>query len=823
MNIKLNVLSISCGTILFSSLSYAELIYNNTVDRQREEVVPLIKQGQVDAGLKKLRQFLILQPNNQKLIADYVVMAYENNKFVESDVKYLKGIKPTEFPDYGKVNVLKALRDLKKFDLAEYWAKKFAETDQNQMWTVWIGVLQAEGGKADQARKTLAPIDINYVDADYLAQLAYTYRLLNMPIEAMNAANLAIEKNKNLSTEEQYVLALMVNADYAKAEQYLKKNNSFAKQPQLSTTVKISEFTQRIQNAVQYYKLTVYRGGTQPYQQLDQVIADMDRYEAQLPNDPKLKQQFYYEYIYVLNERNLSKKVLDQIPKTGLSIEQMPPYVRQAIADAYLKAQQPKVAEKIYKDLLKIPNYANFKLYEGLYYAFIEQEKFQSANQLLQEMDKALPTFQYSNAKGVDKVTHDDRIEYLTLVGLNYVYRQEYAKAEQYFEDLVAKAPNNVVYQSNRALVQRWRENPQRSEWILSQWDGIEPVDQGVQIEHLQNIQALGDIQLWRSQLAYLMQTMPDDTAVIKSKKELEDRNHASIQHLSTLSESDSNNSALLNRLKGSREQDHLTRLNSPWFFDNYRTYVDHSIRSAKYDQGKIDDQRVGLGLEWASRRKTANIMLSQSIDNERNQDRFGVLVNWSQWLNDHWQYALGFNSQADIPLQALKKGNEGKAYTFGLNWQQNESREAGLAYQFTDIDDGNARHEASVYVKQQILQGPHHLTSLILGGFYSQNHDVVVDYFNPEESYSGELTLQHDWITWRKYNKNFTQHFEATVGAFGQKGFSTEPIYNVLYQHNWQLSRTWSLNYGIGWGRHPYDGDDEDRTYGTVGFKGNF
>src|SRR5699024_11204871 len=111
--------------------------------------------------------------------------------------------------------------------------------------------------------------------------------------------------------------------------------------------------------------------------------------------------------------------------------------------------------------------------------------------------------------------------------------------------------------------------------------------------------------------------------------------------------------------LKGNREQDHLTRINSPWFFDNFRSYVDHSIRSAEYDTGKIDDQRIGLGLEWESRRKNANIMLSQSINNEQDQDRFGVQVSWSQWLNDHWQYGLGFNSQADIPLQAIKNGNE--------------------------------------------------------------------------------------------------------------------------------------------------------------------
>ncbi|WP_407308366.1 poly-beta-1,6 N-acetyl-D-glucosamine export porin PgaA [Acinetobacter sp.] len=822
INSKLNILTLSCCTLLFSSCLHAELLYRDSVDPQREEIVALIKQGQVEVGLQKLRQLLVLQPNNQKLIADFVVTSYEHQKFAEQDIKYLSGIKTAQFPQYAKVSVIKALRDLKEFELAEQWAKKFAQNDPDQKWWVLIGVLQAEAGKTVEAKNTLSRVDINYMEADYLAQLAYAYKLLGMPIEQLNAASLAVKKNQNISTQEQYVLALMSNADYAQAEKYIEGNESLRKNSQLGANVKISEFTQRILNAVEYYRLSTYRDrGNVAYQQLDQVIADMDKFEAQLPNDENIKRKFYYEYIYALNQRNLSKKVLEQIPKVGLPIDQMPAYVRHSIADTYLKMRQPKLAETQYKSLLKEKNYPNFNVYSGIYYALIEQEKFEEANQLLLDMDKLLPTFKYSNAKGVDKVTHNDRSEYLGLVGLNYAYRNQDAKAEQHFEELVAKAPNNVVYQNHLALIQRWREKPQRSEWTLAQWDGVEPVDQGVRINHLQNMQALGDIQQWRKQNAYLIQNIPGDTAVIKSKKELDDRNHASIQHQSIFSESESDNSALLNRLKGSQEQENWTRINSPWFYDNYRAFADHHIRSADYTEGRIDDQRLGLGLEWASRRKVANIMLSQSIDDQ--DDRFGVQLNWSQWLNDHWQYILGFNSQADIPLQAIRNGDEGHSYTIGMNWKQNESREAGAIYQLMDINDGNTRQEFSTYFKQQVFQSPHHITNVTLGGYYGQNDKIQVDYFNPEESYSVEMTLKHEWMTWRRYDQYFKQHFEAAIGTFDQHGFSSKPIFNVFYQHDWKLNRTWNLNYGIGWGTHPYDGEDEKRTYGRIGFEGRF
>ena len=85
---------------------------------------------------------------------------------------------------------------------------------------------------------------------------------------------------------------------------------------------------------------------------------------------------------------------------------------------------------------------------------------------------------------------------------------------------------------------------------------------------------------------------------------------------------------------------------------------------------------------------------MSESV----NDSRFGVELDWTHALNDHWQYRLNFNTQADIPLQAIRDGYEGESYLVGLNWQQNESRKAGWQYQLTDIDDGNTRHETSAF-----------------------------------------------------------------------------------------------------------------------------
>ncbi|TQR73087.1 poly-beta-1,6 N-acetyl-D-glucosamine export porin PgaA [Acinetobacter sp. RF14B] len=812
--------SIWVTCIIASTSSITCVKAADSIDQLREASVILIRGGQVEEGLSQLSALLVEQPKNQNLLADYIVSAHAHQKLTLADLHHLSNIHVQSFPEYAWLSVIKGQRDLKQFQSAEKWADTFYQRSQQQQWLVWQGVLNAESGQTVQAKQLLAQVKQDQLSPDYLAQMSYAYRLLDMPIEALATAKAALNKQVDGDIQEQYILALMANSDYAEAEQYIQNHHLSALRPNLQHSLKLHEFSQRIQNAIQSQRMLTYRDqGMLAYSKLDHVIADMQHYEAALPEDQAIRRKFYYDYSYALNARQASKQVLAELQKVNLPILDMPAYVRHAAADSYLKLRQPKQAEVYYRSLLSEKNYPDYDVYAGLYYSLIEQEKFKQADQLIVQMDHLLPTFNYSAAKGVNRTTHDDRLEYLGLKGLNYAYRNEHAMAERYFEQLVAQAPNNVSYRNNLALIQRWREKPELSESNLAQLRGVEPVDQATRINHMQNSQALGNIQWWRAQNADLMQRSPLDTGVQLSQKELNDRNRPTIQHQSTLSKSKSDSRDLLVQLKGARERDHQTRLNSPWLYDNYRAYATHDYRWSDFDDGEVDDSRIGLGVEWASNRKHASIALSQTTDG----DRFGAELEWSQWLNDHWNYHMAYNSQADIPLQAVRRGFDGQSYNVGFNWQQNESRKAGATYQLTDIDDGNTRQEAAAYFMQQVYQAPHHITQASLRGYYGKNDDIAADYFNPESNYSLELGLAHDWMTWRNYDRHFSQHFEASAGTYKQKDYSADAIYNVYYQHEWQLSRTWKLHYGIGWGVHPYDGDSEERTYGVIGFEGRF
>ncbi|WP_228258818.1 poly-beta-1,6 N-acetyl-D-glucosamine export porin PgaA [Acinetobacter ihumii] len=817
---RMNICSISMmGLCSVSLVTHAV----SPKDQQREAVIAEIKQGKVETGIAKLDELRKHNPADQKLLADEIIVLYQNRRFGLEQLSLLKNLNQQSYPQYGQLVLVKALRDLKQLALAEQYANQFQKLNPSTDMQLLLGVIQAESKKRVQAVNTLKVIDINALSLEQLAQLSYAYRLLDMPVEALNAANLSIHSSAikpSSNVQEQYIYALMMNSDFRTAEKYIQQQGLEQTIPDIRYIVKTREFSQKIKNAIQYYKVKNYQGEvTESYQILDQVLAQMQEFETDLPQEPTLRRLFYYDYIYALNFRDRHKDAIQTLNKLDQSFEQMPPYVRQAAADSFLKIRQPAQAEYLYKSLLKEKNYPDYSVYAGLYYALIEQEKFDEANKLIQDMDHLLPTFRYSAAKGVDKTTHEDRAEYLALVGLNYAYRNEHAKAEQYFENLIAKAPNNIGYQNNLATIQRWREKPLTSASNLSQLNGLEPVSTSTLINQMQNNQVLNRTQVWREQNKFLQSILTEDTGVRLSKKELEDRNHASIQHQTMFSKSRADQPEVLQSLSGSSEREHYTRLNTPWFADDYRAYIDLIQRKAEFKGEDLTDERYEVGLEWANNRRWASLQLSQ----RSHSNALGIQLNWSQWLNDHWQYALGFDSQANIPLQALKQGDDGKAYKLQLLWQANESRKAGMAYQLTDIDDGNSRHEIVGYFTQQIYQAPHHITRITLRNEYDKNSNIQTNYFNPRYSNSAEVILSHDWMTWRNYERHFSQHFEVGTGAFSQADYTTKSLFNVLYRHDWQLSRTWSMNYGIGWSNHPYDEKDEHRTYAQFGFEGRF
>jgi aromatic ring-opening dioxygenase catalytic subunit (LigB family) len=89
MNYKKSIWAIC---ILASTSPMTHLQAADNIDQLREQGVVLIRSGQVEQGLEQLRTLLNQQPQNQKLIADYIVSAQAHQKLTLADLAYLNNI-----------------------------------------------------------------------------------------------------------------------------------------------------------------------------------------------------------------------------------------------------------------------------------------------------------------------------------------------------------------------------------------------------------------------------------------------------------------------------------------------------------------------------------------------------------------------------------------------------------------------------------------------------------------------------------------------------------------------------------------------------------
>ena len=791
------------------------------IDGLREQAIQTYKAGQIQQGVSQLEQLLKSQPHDQKLLADYLIVMSNQQRDLLALPRVLANIEPSKFPDYGKLPLVRNLRDHKHFSDAILWGQRLnlQNTSDGQL---LLAVLYAEAKDLGNAQKSLGNISKTSLKADQWIQVAYAYRILNRPVEALSAIEKAYKQQpKSPAVIQEYVYDLAAIGSYQKAEQLLKNAGPNEQTQKLQHWIDVSAFSQQVNNAISRYKYLNRQGMTdaESFVELDRVLAQGRVLQGQIHADDPHYLRFCYDYMYALDFRGQAQAVLDVFHKLNKSLVQLPAYIRHAIADSYLSVHQPKKAELAYKTVLTEKNYADMTLYTGLYYAYIEQGKYAQAEKLLKDIDRLIPTFKYSQAKGVDKTAHPDREDYIALKGMNLAYGNHLDKAEQYFQAQLDKAPSNEGLVNNLARIERWRDKPLQAKQTLDRLTGVLPVAKDTHINEMQNAQALGDIPTWRKTTETLSHFYPEDSGVIKSRKELEDRNKFSISHSMTWGQSKAEKTDAVRGQNGLKDRNTETRVNSPWLYDNYRLFAWHQDRYGEYRFGDVHDQRYGLGAEWQANRKSLSAILSQNTKGEK----AGIQLDWSHWLDDHWQYQLGYNSQADIALQAVDAKDDGQSYRAGLMWQKDESRQIGASYELTDISDGNTQQAFSGYWRERLFEAPHHITYGTVRGFYGTNSQDQTAYFSPSHHYSAELNLNHDWLTWQAYERSLKQRFELGVGLYKQADFASKPTYSLQYQHQWQLSRTWQLNYGIGWQYHPYDGHDEQHTYGILGFEGRF
>jgi biofilm PGA synthesis protein PgaA len=486
----------------------------------------------------------------------------------------------------------------------------------------------------------------------------------------------------------------------------------------------------------------------------------------------------------------------DTVRATGT---QLPFYGLGAAARAFAQEHRSAEAVPIYEAAvarggadLPTPD----PLYYGLLYAYQDTGRFEDAEALLQRLEHGTPALlRLTPEAGRPNGEYTD---VSGLRGLTQLYTDRPALAQQSFSVLTREAPLNPGYAYGAALTERLREHPEAA---LARFEALAadaPYDTSARTGHVEALLDAGEFAEARRRAESLAADLPDSVQV----RDMERKRRALVSpRLDVDAEASSGGAAI-----ASREWRIDSRLSTGLIDDQWRVFYDQSLGRGITDIGNANWARGGLGLGWQRGRWLAEAALQHANSGPY---RNSVAGRVDYRAGDTWRLSATYDGDSkELPWKARVAGIGAREAGASVGYVVNESRRFDLKWQQLDFSDGNLRNGFDIGWSERWISTPRFQLETKLGADTSHGRAIdTAPYFNPSSDSSVQLSVRAQWLNWKSDDRQFFQAVELGAGSYRQAGFGSGPMWNLRYEHRWNLGPKLALRYGLSISSHPYDG----------------
>jgi biofilm PGA synthesis protein PgaA len=489
----------------------------------------------------------------------------------------------------------------------------------------------------------------------------------------------------------------------------------------------------------------------------------------------------------------------------------VPPYARNAAADAYLGIKQPQQAKQLYEQLIA-EEPGNLKHRYGLFYALSDLEQHEYAQRVIEEVVRREPPVLDKNIPALAR-PNPGHVRAKTLAMMSPAYSENLAEANRRGDQLVAQVPQNMDVRTNRASIYYWRGWPRYAEeefrWVLA----ATPENTEARLGRVTALAGMNDWRQSDAELAQIAQDRPDDKQVKNALRRSE------VHHLRefSLNGEGGNSSQAIN---SSRDRMWDMRLYSQPIDDTWRVYgkLAQSLATLP-DAAKVNRRRGGIGLEYKARDWLANADVTRAVDESRAALALSVGHD-----SDFWRWRAGFESSDEsLPAKAAAAGIRARNVFAGVTLRESEMDRAGIDIRLHDFSDGNRRKEwGASYSRMFSAEYNKRFTAgVALSGMHNSLQGTP--YFNPRRAIGAEFSLGGEWLQWREQQASLWHRVNVSAGTFNQDGYDTLPTARISYELDWTASDLAEYRIGFGRGMHPYDGVQDFRNFINFGYNRRF
>lgn len=495
----------------------------------------------------------------------------------------------------------------------------------------------------------------------------------------------------------------------------------------------------------------------------------------------------------------------------------LPAYAHGPAGDALLALRRPEEAEVVLEKALALnPTDVDTRIL--LAYAYVEQERFDLALPLVEEIVRSQPAWprregSRTGYENWDRYKAD--IAHALMISLAH----DHARAQSILDGLVRIGPRHAGTQAALGAVTHRRARPTAA---LERHDIALTLDPRNRDAAVGRVSTLFDLQrVEHARLAHrdAQARFRNDLHVARLDREVSLRvgPEGRVSWMQGRNDGDSPAGSPF----GVRDRRIGLEAWTPLIGNQWRFGVVGDEVRVEFEPDTVRYRRIGGAVDYRRDRLGLRVSI-YDVTEPDDDEAWTIDAAWR--VSDAWRLR-GSVAENDVEtsMQARRAGIEADSVAIGASWTPSDLAAVDARLKRFRYSDGNERDQASVFARWRVHTAPHLLVDGLASGWASRASETGTPYFNPERDAMATIGVRLDHILWRRYERHLRQKFEVHAGPYWQEGFGTHWVPQASYRHEWRPVQGHTFEYGVSWSRPVYDGNRERRIAFEASYRWGF
>ena len=546
-------------------------------------------------------------------------------------------------------------------------------------------------------------------------------------------------------------------------------------------------------------------------QRLDRVIDDVRRTASDPTVDPKVRDGLREDLVAILTERGRLREAATEYEHLITAGKSVGSYTSAAAVTAYEGIRQPRRAVTVFESLPSLDNLP-YEAKASYIYALLDIGRYNAAIRRVDGFLGGEPVNRYKNTPEL-RTENPDYARMIVLAAIVRSYTDRPAEGQKRLEAILEKAPADIDARLALAETYNMRGWPRKAAGVsdLVRLDDSEATAPLTQL--FEDQLAMADWAAARDTLNQLTAALPDDDAgLLRAERDWD------IHQMPELS-IDGHFGRSHGGPRGVIDSEVGEYLYSPPIDLDFRAYAHLDQTVGEPAQGTTFRNAFGAGVEYHTPLWLATGELLE-IDHHGPFPQTSVTFT----PDDHWKLGATYQARTlETPIAAVVVGVHANRVMLSTSYRTSESTEVGTQITREQFSDSNLRTEWSGYWRERWITGPVYKLDTRVDLDTSRNNLDNTNYFNPRQDFSSAVTLENQWLQFRRDRSALTHELDIGLGSYSQKYHGTGPVGLIQYLLVYDANDRLTLKAGGGTSLRPYDGQRETLNTLIFNVEGRF